>query len=93
MLVLFSDPYVIVPLSYVKFCKYASVFYCGDGRWYERNRVVVSDRQFVRPPIVLHWSSFAILFLKEEKGGYEVSLVGFRLFDVFFLLHFVDPFS
>ena len=93
MLVLLSDPYIIIPLSYVEFCKYTGILHCGDGGWYERYRIVVSNRQFVCPLIVLYWSSFAVLLFKEEEGGYEVRLVGFCLFDVFLLLHVIDPLS
>ena len=93
MLVLFSDLYIIVPLSYIEFREYTSVFHCGDSGRYERYGIVVSNRQLVRPPIVLHWSSLAILLFEEEERGYEVSLVGFRLFDVLLFLHVINPLS
>ena len=93
MFVLFSDTYIIVPLSYIKFGEYAGVLYCCNRWWYKRYGVVVSNCQLICPTVVLHWSSFPILLLEEEEGRDEVGLIRFRLLDILLLLHFVNPFS
>ena len=92
MLVLFLDTYVVIPLSYVKFCEYASVLYCRNSWRYEGYGIVISDCQPICSLVVLYGSSFAVLLFEKEERGYKVSLVRFCLLNVLLHFHFIDPF-
>ena len=39
--VLLSNTYIVIPLLYIKFGEYASIFHCSNRWWYERYGIVI----------------------------------------------------